>query len=209
MSVPHRRLAELCRDVYDPAVAAALGHADIKLTLTEIGELDVWAWRGTVIKDPRNILRDLDDAGVYVAGIGRVPEGPIHGVFGVLEPLAAQIRRRGRAHLHTGHSLGGWMAQPAACLLKLRGLAPAECTVFNAPRWADAEGRACFAGIPGTSYRYGADQVSVLPPQEFGYGAGREVTPLGHPDFWQRLDLLTQHAIETVIDALPDDRETT
>lgn len=157
------RLAEIAAAAYDPTVPARWERGDVKVALTVDGGFTILAWRGTVITDPRDIIRDLDCLPRFRAGLGDVHHGFLSGVESVEAQILADTSDSGPLVV-TGHSLGAAMALIFGGLLCLIGHPPAAIVTLGSPRLGFATIEGLLKDIPGRDYRHGEDPVTPLPP---------------------------------------------
>ena len=168
MIIPYRHLAQLaCLDVYRGPWTIARG--DIRATLTVIpgpgqdGGVAVWAVRGTNVRDPRNILRDLSDLVTwYEPATGWSQWGGLDGRRQIELDIAAQTPP-GLPYLFIGHSLGAQIALQLAARFKAAGFRVLAAVPWACPLTGFASFWQALDGVPVDLFRFRRDPVPEVP----------------------------------------------
>lgn len=137
------------------------------LLIEETDEWLLWAFRGTVINNPHDLLIDGALFKTFVSGFGVVHQGfnqSCTSLLWRLIPLVIAAKAKGKKIAGTGHSKAGSEARQAAGMLKAIGLCPDRLVVWEPARSLSTEALATVATIPGYGVRNGPDPVPCLPP---------------------------------------------
>lgn len=157
--ISHRRFAELSLEAYTKL--ATVTRSDIHFVVSEIDGEVVVAFRGTVLSDLADVVRDIQIADRTDPAVGHVHSGFWFGASYVVLDVALAVHGR-RFHL-TGHSLGGALALLVGAMLTARGVKPASIVTFGAPRVGYFDFVKALDGLDITLYRKGNDVVPSVP----------------------------------------------
>lgn len=145
--------------------------------LAEHPHFTVVAFRGTDIRDQRNLFTDIDFLPTRCAAPGRVHRG----FWAALDVVWDDIRVRlaaigtGRPTFFTGHSLGAALATLAARLSPIGG----TLYTFGSPRVGDRAFGEAFA-VRAYRYVHHFDVVTLLPPPILYHHVGRPLVVYSH-----------------------------
>jgi len=176
-------LAEASLLTYVPGeefVRERLGAAGLDLTfhfdegprgfVAEGPDFSILAFRGTVFPDPHDVLADFDVRLTPFPGGGRVHQGFLDSIRGILPDLEGRLAAARAPVWATGHSLGAALATLAGALLP-----PVRAVLnFGSPRVGDASFRDAYP-VPLWRVLNNNDFVPRIPPSGPFRHAGRLV----------------------------------
>ncbi len=153
---------------------------DIAAIVRPVNGATVIAFRGTMLQNPADILRDLDAVTQPYPGLGFCHQGFLNGAKLAFPQVLAKVSEAPEIVL-IGHSLGGDLAIFTTALLTQYGIKVSQCTTFGAARPSIGPdlGRV-IAHVPGLRWVDSNDPVPDLP---LFFDHDRKVTKIGWWDF--------------------------
>src|SRR5690349_8469481 len=142
--------------------AATMAVGDVHVVITQVDNVTIVAFRGTVPTSWMDWFRDFyawPERLTDHPALGFCHDGFVSGADAILPKLSLALTG---PYMLTGHSLGGALAIAAGALLTDSGKPPLRLTTFGAPRVGFSLTKILIS-IDGARYRHGADPVPEVP----------------------------------------------